>query len=192
MNNFSAEFFFKLQKFAHKALFSPDAPVWEALDLLEGYFSSDKVIYGKDCKIGTNVCIEGPCIIGDRTEIRHGAYIRGGCVIGSDCVIGHATELVRSIVFDSAKIPHLNYVGDSIVGYNVNLGAGSKCANVRLDKGQIFISYKGEKYPTKRKKLGAIIGDGASIGCNAVLNPGTIVFPKALIPPCEAVKGVIE
>lgn len=189
---FSAELFFELKKFAHKKLFTLNVPVWEALSLLETYFSSDKVLYGKDCKVGPNVLIEGPCIIGDRTEIRHGAYIRGGCVIGDDCIVGHATEVVRSILLNGAKIPHLNYVGDSIIGSDVNMGAGSKCANVRLDKGEISIFYKGKKYPTKRKKMGAIIGDGASIGCNAVLNPGTILFPKALVPPCQAVKGVIE
>lgn len=192
MHNFSTELFFNTQGFAHKKLFSLNTFVWDALHSLETYFSSDEVIYGKDCKIGPNVLIEGPCIIGDRCEIRHGAYIRGGCVIGDDCVIGHATELVRSIVLNGAKLPHFNYVGDSIIGCGVNVGAGGKCANVRLDKGEVVIFYRGSKYPTKRKKMGAIIGDGASIGCNAVLNPGTIVFPKILIPPCQAVKGVIE
>ena len=130
-------------------------------------------------------------MIGDGCEVCFGAYIRSGTIIGKDCVIGHSTEVVRSIILDGAKLPHFNYVGDSIIGSNVNMGAGSKCANVRLDNNEIEIYYQGNRFDTNRKKLGAIIGKDASIGCNAVLNPGTVVLAGVNVLPCTAVKGVI-
>lgn len=150
-----------------------------------------EISIGKGCIIEEGAYLEGPCVIGDGTEIRHGAYIRKGSVIGDECIIGHATEVNRSLVLDGAKLPHFNYVGDSVVGEGVNLGAGSKCANVRLDGEEVFVFFEGKKIRTGRKKFGALIGHGASIGCNAVLNPGTVLLPNTSVLPCVAVKGVI-
>lgn len=153
--------------------------------------NEDKIFIGKGCVIEEGAYIEGPCYIGDGCEIRNGAYIRKGSVIGNECVIGHGTEVNRSLVLDSAKLAHFNYVGDSIIGEEVNLGAGSKCANLRLDQKEIAILFEGKKIPTGRKKLGALIGFGASVGCNAVLNPGTILLPGVNVPPCSSTKGVV-
>jgi NDP-sugar pyrophosphorylase family protein len=149
------------------------------------------IFIGKDCVIESGVYIEGPAFIDDESEIRHGAYIRRGSVIGKRCVVGHATEINRSVLLDDSKLPHFNYVGDSVIGERVNMGAGSKCANTRLDKKEISIFYQEKKYQTHRVKLGALIGHDVSIGCNAVINPGTIIYPNAKIAPLSLVKGVI-
>lgn len=150
-----------------------------------------EISIGRGCVIEEGAFLEGPCYIGDGSEVRNGAYIRKGSVIGCECVIGHATEVNRSLVLDGAKLAHFNYVGDSIIGEGANLGAGSKCANLRLDEKEIIISFNGERILTGRKKLGALVGFGVSIGCNAVLNPGTILFPHTKIAPCISVKGVV-
>ncbi len=162
--------------------------------LKKGVFLANegKISIGRGCVIEEGSYIEGPCLIGDGCEIRHGAYIRKGSVIGNECVIGHATEINRSLILDGAKLPHFNYCGDSVIGEGVNLGAGSKCANLRLDEKEITILYEGKRILTGRKKFGALIGHGSLVGCNAVLNPGTILLPGAKVPPCVSVKGVIE
>lgn len=160
----------------------------------EGVFlkNQESIEIGRGCDIEPGVMICGPCRIGEGCTLRHGAYIRAGTIIGDGCTIGHATEIVRSIVLDEASLAHFNYVGDSIVGRRVNLGAGSRLANLRHDKEEISL-FDGEAWiPTGRKKLGAIVGDGASIGCNAVLNPGTLVLPEGKIYPCTSVKGLVS
>lgn len=194
----TADQFFNIEKFSHKKIFLERDFVWKALNFLNEYIEGfshsilcdtagvfleekESISIGRGCKIGPYVHIEGPCIIGDDCDIRSCAYIRKGTIIGDNCVIGHATEVTRSIVMDNARLPHFNYVGDSIIGNGVNMGAGSVCANVRLDKGEIVITMENQTYRTNLKKLGAMIGDHISIGCNAVLNPGTIISPKALI-----------
>jgi NDP-sugar pyrophosphorylase family protein len=155
------------------------------------HLKNEQEIYiGKDCVVESGAYIEGPCFIDDECEIRHGAYIRRGSVIGKRCVIGHATEVNRSLILDDAKLPHFNYVGDSIIGEKVNMGAGSKCANQRLDKKEIHIFYEGKKHPTGRYKMGALIGYETAIGSNAIINPGTIIYPFAKIAPLSLVKGV--
>jgi len=208
-NSFFAHKYFDLQSFEHKNLFVNNTPCWNAFDCLENYFqqfsfkinspmqgdfleNKNQIYIGRGCKIGPFVHIEGPCIIGNDCEIRPGAFIRKGTIIGNHCVIGHGSEICRSIVLNHSKFPHLNYVGDSIIGNRVNLGAGSKCANYRLDKQEIAIVYNNKKIFTGRKKFGAIIGDRVSIGCNAVLNPGTVLCPESSVEPCKVVKGVIK
>jgi NDP-sugar pyrophosphorylase family protein len=181
-----------------------DEPLWEPLNRLELFIKSfsgriesdvtgvciknpETVVIGKGCIFGPFVCIEGPVLIGDGCEVRPGAYIRPGSLIGDRVMIGHTTEIVRSIVFNEAKLAHFNYVGDSIIGERVNLGAGSKCANFRLDEGIINIRVDGQRISTGRRKVGAFIGDDASIGCNAVLNPGSIILPKGVVFPGSVV-----
>ncbi len=189
---FFARTFFKLLNEEFFPFFSLDLEPWLLLDQLDLFLQKrDLVSIGKGTVIAESAVIEGPCYIGDGCEVRAHAYIRKGSVIGNDCVIGHGTEINRSLVLDGAKLAHFNYVGDSIVGQGVNLGAGSKCANLRLDEKEITIFHQGVKTPTGRKKLGAIIGYGASVGCNAVLNPGTLLFPGSFVAPCTSVKGVI-
>lgn len=156
---------------------------WELLNVLET-FARERGM----SDLGPDVFVEGIVVVGKGSIVRPGAYLRGPVVIGENCVIGHGVEIVRSLILDEAKIPHLNYVGDSIVGARVNLGAGSICANVRLDRGEISVG----RTKTGRTKLGALIGDDASIGCNAVLNPGCAVLPRSFVRPCCNVGGIIK
>lgn len=178
---------FKLEGLSLKELLLTTSSAWEILEHLEAYIKTKPTYVPPE-----GVIVEGSVFVGKGTVIRKGAYLRGPIVIGENCVIGRNVEIVRSLILDEAKIPHLSYVGDSIVGSRVNMGAGSICANTRLDKGEISIVCDGVITKTGRKKLGALIGDDASIGCNAVLNPGSIVLPGAYIRPCKNVGGIIK
>jgi NDP-sugar pyrophosphorylase family protein len=173
--------------------FDPDAPwalLGDALDaVLHGlpsddiririspdvHLAGDRVVICPGTKIGPGAVIEGPVYIGRDVEIRPGAYIRGGCWIGDGCVVGASTELKRAILLPHAKAPHLNYVGDSILGANVNLGAGTILSNFRHDGREIRIPHDGQVISTKRRKLSAVLGDGVMTGCNCVVHPGVVV-----------------
>ena len=152
-------------------------------------------LLGDDIELGQGVVIEpgalikGPTRIGDRTEVRQGAYIRGSCHIGRACVVGHATELKNAVLLDGAKAAHFAYVGDSILGRGVNLGAGSICSNFKMTHEPVTVRLGGEILETGMRKLGAILGDGVEIGCNAVLNPGTLIGPRSLVYPTASVRG---
>ncbi len=202
--------FFDLSSFAHKDLFYSKDFVWTALNRLKHYFltltfgrikielknniyftNKDQVSIGENSHIDPGVFIEGPCLIGKNTVIRHGAYIRPYSIIGDRCVIGHCSEVKHSIMLNDSKAPHFNYIGNSIIGNYVNLGAGVKCANFRFDGGPITVSFGGVSYHTNMNKLGSIIGDFTQVGCNAVLNPGVLIGKKSLIKPCEYVKRSI-
>ena len=138
-------------------------------------------------RIADTALTEGPAIIGPETEIRQGAFIRGSALIGGGCVVGNSTELKNAILFDGVQVPHFNYVGDSILGYKAHLGAGAICSNVRGDKGLVSVAGTA----TGRKKVGAMIGDYAEIGCNAVLNPGTVIGKNARVYPAASVRGIV-
>lgn len=135
--------------------------------------------------------IGSPCIVGENTEIRHGAFIRGSALIGNNCVVGNSVEIKNSILFDNVQVPHYNYVGDSILGYKAHMGAGSITSNIKSDKTLIDIKCENEIIHTGLKKIGAFLGDYTEIGCNAVLNPGTIIGRKSNIYPLSFVRGVI-
>jgi len=134
--------------------------------------------------------ISGPCIIGAGTQVRHGAFIRGSALVGENCVVGNSVELKNVILFDGVQVPHYNYVGDSILGYRSHMGAGAVTSNVKADKTPVVIRGE-EMIPTGRKKVGAMIGDLAEIGCNAVLNPGTVIGRCATVYPLSCVRGII-
>ncbi len=210
MDPFSPERFFSLERFAHNEMWKENLPVWSAIDALLPYLEScrlgkieSKIPEGvylenrEQISIGPNVIFEpgaflqGPCIIGAGSEIRHGAYLRGGVILGEGCVVGHAAEIKHAILLDGAHATHFVYAGDSILGNKVNLGAGVKCANLRLDRKEVSILFEGAKVRTGLRKFGAIVGDGAQIGCNAVLNPGTILGRNALCYPLVHASGVI-
>jgi len=165
--------------------------VWENGQILEGasVIMAGAVIIGKNIRIGKGVLIESgaliksPTIIGDYSEIRQGAYLRGYCLIGSRCVVGHTTEVKHSIFLNDAKAGHFAYLGDSILGNKVNLGAGTKCANLRFLPGNVAVRTPGGIVETGLRKLGAILGDGAQTGCNAVTSPGTIMGPEGILMP---------
>lgn len=142
----------------------------------------DRIVLGKGSRIAPGAVVEGPVWIGEDVEVRVGAYLRGGCWVGDNCVVGANVEMKRAILFPGAHAAHLNYVGDSILGNDVNLGAGAILSNFRHDGRSIEIpAGGGERLTTARRKLGAILGDGVAVGCNSVLNPGTIVGARTQI-----------
>jgi NDP-sugar pyrophosphorylase family protein len=202
--------FFSLEGFEHRKLFEGTEYAWEALERLEEYLAGLKlgkieveipegvilvnrelISIGKGAVVEPGAYIQGPCVIGEGAQVRFGAYIRGFVVAGRCAVIGHATEVKHSIFLNEATAGHFNYVGDSILGNRVNLGAGVKCANLRLNHKPISIIHEGKVIQTKLKKLGAIIGDDAQLGCNAVTNPGTLIGPKSFCYPCLNVGGIL-
>ena len=141
-------------------------------------------------KIAPTACIAGPVIIGANTEVRHCAFIRGSALVGEGCVVGNSTELKNVILFDGVQVPHFNYVGDSILGYKAHMGAGSVTSNVRADKGLVVIHGETD-IPTGIKKVGAMLGDYAEIGCNSVLNPGTVIGRNSNVYPTSCVRGFV-
>ncbi len=154
------------------------------------YYKDGGIWIHKWAKIAPTAYIGGPCIIGPETEVRHGAYIRGSALVGANCVVGNSVELKNVILFDNVQVPHYNYVGDSILGYKAHMGAGSITSNVKSDKTNVVI--KGETpLETGRRKLGAMVGDFAEIGCNAVLNPGTVIGRRATVYPLSCVRGIV-
>ena len=151
----------------------------------------DGVWISKKAIVAPTACINGPCIIDDGAEIRHCAFIRGSAIVGKNAIVGNSTELKNCILFDEAKAPHYNYVGDSILGYKAHMGAGSITSNVKSDSSLVEIHYGTQKIKTGLKKFGAILGDSAEIGCNTVLNPGSIVGREATVYPLSSVRGYV-
>lgn len=143
----------------------------------------DRLDIGQGVLVETGAMIKSPAIIGDNTEVRQGAYLRGYCLAGARCVIGHTTEVKHSIFLDDAKAGHFNYLGDSILGRDANLGAGTKFANLRFIKGNVVLIVEGERIDTGRRKFGAILGDEAQTGCNSVTSPGTLLGQGAMVMP---------
>ncbi|MCD8211804.1 MAG: UDP-N-acetylglucosamine pyrophosphorylase [Oscillospiraceae bacterium] len=133
----------------------------------------------------------GPCIIGAETEVRHCAFIRGSALVGENCVVGNSVELKNVILFDRVQTPHYNYVGDSILGYCSHMGAGSITSNVKADRTPVAVKDGGEVWETGLKKMGAVLGDHVEVGCNSVLNPGTVVGRNTSVYPLSSVRGVI-
>ena len=151
---------------------------------------SPQVWAHKTAKIMPSAYIGSPCIIGPETEVRHCAFIRGSALIGAGCVVGNSTELKNVILFDNVQVPHYNYVGDSILGYKAHMGAGSITSNVKSDKTLVVIHGETEM-PTGIKKVGAMLGDFVEVGCNSVLNPGTVIGKNSSVYPTSCVRGTI-
>ena len=162
--------------------------------------SLDSSVYGKrgenvwvakSAKVAPTAYLGAPCIIGENTEVRHCAFIRGSALVGNDCVVGNSVELKNVIIFDNVQVPHYNYVGDSILGYHSHMGAGSITSNVKSDKTKVVIKSENESMETGLKKVGAFLGDYAEIGCNSVLNPGTVIGRNSNVYPLSMVRGVV-
>ena len=145
----------------------------------------------KTAKVFLSAYLGAPCIIGPETEVRHCAFIRGSALVGANCVVGNSVELKNVILFDNVQVPHYNYVGDSILGYKSHMGAGSITSNVKSDKSLVVIRNGEERIETGRKKIGAILGDYVEVGCNSVLNPGTIIGRNSNVYPVSCVRGVV-
>ncbi len=173
---------------------------WEIIPLISEYIiRSDKNQYreysngiwvGNQTDISDKATLIAPAIIGDNCVIRPGAYIRGNAIIGNNCVIGNSTEVKNSVVMNNVQLPHYNYVGDSVLGNYVHLGAGVICSNLKSDKGDITVRTE-PSYETRMRKLGAIIGNNVEVGCNCVINPGTVIGQNTRIYPLISVRGAV-
>ena len=152
---------------------------------------SPNVWVHKTAVVATTAYLGAPCIIGPKTEVRHCAFVRSSALVGEGCVVGNSVELKNVILFDGVQTPHYNYVGDSILGYKSHMGAGSITSNVKSDKTLVVVKNGGELIPTGRKKFGAILGDHVEVGCNSVLNPGTVIGRGTSIYPTSSVRGVV-
>lgn len=194
-----------LDKTIASVLFEETTYPWEVLPKIHDYIleigmllSSDEyeeikenVWVSKSAKIYPTAYINGPAIIGPEAEIRHCAFIRGNAIVGAKTVVGNSTELKNVILFDQVQVPHYNYVGDAILGYKSHMGAGSITSNVKSDKTLVEIRLDDIKIETRMKKVGAILGDYVEVGCNSVLNPGTIVGRHSNIYPLSPVRGYV-
>ena len=190
------------------AYFSAEVPPWEWLKrigaalaafpfkailppLPPGVHAEGPLWIHPEARLPTYATIIGPVYIGARTEVKPGAFIRGNVIVGEDCVLGNACEYKNCLLMDSVKTPHYNYVGDSILGNKAHLGAGAIFSNLRLVNRDVLVRIGAAVYPTGLRKFGAILGEGAEVGCNAVLNPGTLLGPRALVLPAIAFGGYL-
>ncbi len=199
---------FDLSQTEHAALFAGCEFAWDALKRIAAYlkenlhpglhnkcdgvaFIGEKVCIGPGTVVEDGAMIKGPAIIGRNCEIRHNAYIREQVIVGDNCVIGNSCELKNAFLFNDAVVPHFNYAGDSILGHQAHLGAGVKISNVKLVAGNVTVELDGKPFDTGLRKFGALIGDQAEIGCNAVLNPGSIIGRGAVVYPNTNWRGIL-
>ena len=152
---------------------------------------SEGVWVAKSAKVFPSAYLGAPCIIGENTEVRHSAFIRGNALVGDNCVVGNSVELKNVIISDNVQVPHYNYVGDSVLGFKSHMGAGSITSNVKSDKTLVVVKANGEKIETGLKKFGAMLGDFVEVGCNSVLNPGTVIGSHTNVYPTSSVRGVV-
>ena len=196
---------FDLEKTIAAELFAGKTYPWEVLDEIKDFIlrlgetlseeefdhPQDGVWIAKDAKVFPSAYIGAPCIIDHGAEVRHCAFIRGSAIVGKGAVVGNSTELKNVVLFDKVQVPHYNYVGDSVLGYKAHMGAGSITSNVKSDKTLVVVKNGAEEIPTGRKKFGAMLGDEVEVGCNSVLNPGTVVGRHSNVYPVSCVRGVV-
>ena len=158
----------------------------------EGYREVTPTVWVHEtATVAPTAFLGAPCIIGPGTEVRHCAFIRGSALVGANCVVGNSVELKNVILFDNVQVPHYNYVGDSILGYKAHMGAGSITSNVKSDKTHVVVTDGAERIDTGRKKVGAMLGDGVEVGCNSVLNPGSVIGRGSRVYPLSSVRGTV-
>ncbi|HKS36207.1 MAG TPA: UDP-N-acetylglucosamine diphosphorylase [Verrucomicrobiae bacterium] len=199
---------FDLTQTEHAALFDGCEHAWDAFKKLKDYLSANlrvglhnrcegdayigkQVFIGEGTVVEDGVMIKGPAIIGRDCQIRHNAYFRENVIVGNHCVVGNSCELKNVMMFNNCQVPHFNYVGDSILGHKSHLGAGVKVSNVKLDNSNVMVEIDGRPFDTGLRKFGALIGDGVDIGCNAVLNPGSVIGRGAVIYPNVNWRGIL-
>lgn len=199
------ENYLDLSKTIASEIFSGLSYPWEALPKIKDFILNlgpklpkdefeeikENVWVSKEAVIADSAFIAGPTIICKGTEIRHCAFIRGSVIVGENCVVGNSTELKNAILFNNVQVPHFNYIGDSILGFKAHFGAGSIVSNVKSDKSNVSVLINGNKTDTGLRKFGAIVADYVEIGCNAVLNPGTIIGRNSNVYPTSMVRGII-
>lgn len=205
MKNAEIQNLYDLSKTISAELFAEKTYPWEVLPLIGDFICRAGAALPKDeydeigaqiwvaktARIAPTASLTGPCIIGKETEVRPGAFIRGNVLVGDGAVVGNSTELKNVILFDGVQVPHYNYVGDSILGYRAHMGAGAVTSNVKADKKPVVVKAAGEQIATGLKKFGAMLGDFAEIGCNSVLNPGTVIGKNSNVYPLSSVRGVV-
>lgn len=203
---FSISKYFDLSKTMAGPLFEGVDYPWEVLPRINSFICalgpmlppeefeqrSENVWVAKSATVAPSACIIGPCIIDSEAEIRHCAFIRGNVIVGKGAVVGNSCEVKNSIIFDEVEAPHFNYVGDSILGYKSHLGAGAITSNIKNDKRNVEIHFPLGSLETDMRKLGAIVGDGVQVGCNCVLNPGTVIGKNTRIYPLNSLRGWID
>lgn len=199
---------FDLAQTEHASIFDGCDYSWDALKIIKSYiqlnlrpelrnrcqgvaYIGEDVFIGEGTVIEDGAMIKGPAIIGRNCEIRHNAYLREHVILGDNCVVGNACEVKNALFFNNAVAPHFNYVGDSILGYKAHLGAGVKISNVKVVPGNIMVEVNGVPFDTGLRKFGALVGDRAEVGCNAVLNPGSIIGRNSLIYPNTNWRGIL-
>ncbi len=166
--------------------------LFEKIDKNLFYSPCEGVWISKTAKVAETACVMPPCLIMHGAEVRHCSFIRGNVVVGERCVVGNSTELKNCILFDEAQVPHFNYVGDSLLGRHAHMGAGAIISNLKSDRSDVCIKFgNGKTAETHLRKMGAILGDFAEVGCNSVLNPGTVVGRHSTVYPTSCVRGVI-
>lgn len=205
MDQFKIENLFTLSHTLAADLFITRRYPWELIPSISDYIISrgmtlsaaqyarpaENVWIAKSARVASSATVESPCIIDENAEIRTGAYIRGSAIVGAGAVVGNSCELKNCILFDGVQVPHFNYVGDSILGYKSHMGAGSITSNVKSDRSDVTLRIGEKRIPTGMRKFGAILGDSVEIGCNCVLNPGTVVGRNTTVYPLTALRGVI-
>lgn len=203
--------FFELSEYEHASLFEGCDFVWQALKRIKSYLAAhslgkiqidlpnnvylvnaEQISIGEGSIVEPGAFIQGPCVIGKNCVVRHAAYIRGSLITGNNCVIGHTTEVKNAIFLNEVRADHFAYIGDSILGNRAHLGAGVKCANLKLDNSFIKIQVQDMQFNTEMHKLGAILGDDVQIGCNSVTNPGTLLGKGSFCYPAISINGFIE
>lgn len=206
MNELKSVNLFDFSKTIARELFESAEYPWELLPKISEYIIKlgatlpldkfdkigDCIWVAKSAKIAPSASLNGPLIIDEEAEIRHCAFIRGNAIVGKGAVVGNSTELKNCILFDCTQTPHYNYVGDSIYGYKAHTGAGVIASNLKSDKSLVTVSFRGEKVPTGVKKFGAMVGDFGDIGCNTVMNPGTVIGRGTSVYPLSFVRGYVE
>ncbi|MBS5142028.1 MAG: UDP-N-acetylglucosamine pyrophosphorylase [Ruminococcus sp.] len=205
MEQVTIEKLYDLKETIAEEIFQGKTYPWEVLPLIGTFIEKlgktlsseeydqigENIWVAKSASIAPTVAINGPCIIGKNAEIRQCAFIRGNAIVGEGAVVGNSTELKNVILFNKVQVPHYNYVGDSVLGYKAHMGAGSITSNVKSDKKLVVIHGEDFELETGMKKFGAMLGDGVEVGCNSVLNPGTVVGRNSNIYPLSSVRGVV-
>jgi len=199
---------FDLSQTAHAAIFADCENAWDGLRRIKDYLAAElkpelrntavgspsigeDVLIDEGTVVEEGAMIKGPAYIGKNCQIRANAYIRENVIIGDDCVAGNSCEFKNALLFNGCQVPHFNYVGDSVFGYKAHLGAGVKISNVKVVPGNVTVTHDGERVDTGLRKFGALLGDRAEVGCNAVLNPGSIIGRDSIIYPCVNWRGIL-
>ena len=205
MENITIENLYDLTETIAAELFTEAEYPWEVLPRIHDFIlelgkrlpeeiyekRGEDIWVAKNAKVAPTACLNGPLIIDEEAEIRHCAFVRGNAIVGKGAVVGNSTELKNVVLFNKVQVPHYNYVGDSVLGFKSHMGAGSITSNVKSDKTLVTVRGAGESMATGLKKMGAMLGDYVEVGCNSVLNPGTVIGRESQIYPLSCVRGEV-